>query len=166
MNKLRLIPILLLFAISSYAQKRLPKAQVKNLKYQKIELDSIIKNNGPVAISFWASWCKPCIEELNAINENIEELKEKYNFKLIGITIDDSRSLAKVRSITRTNNWDFDIYIDQNQELKRKLGISRIPFLLLLNNKGEIIWKHNSYTPGSEELLFEKIKEASNKTKI
>ncbi|MCT4615493.1 MAG: TlpA family protein disulfide reductase [Marinifilaceae bacterium] len=152
--------ILIICNIQIFAQKKLPELNLLDLKNSKHEIKKIVQNDGPVAISFWATWCKPCLNELNAINENIEEMREDFNFKMIAVSIDDSRSINKIKSTIRTYDWDFDVYIDINQKLKRALAINSIPHLILLNNKGEIIWEHSSYSPGSEEELFEKVKEA------
>jgi thiol-disulfide isomerase/thioredoxin len=161
MRKLTFL-LLLMASINLYSQKRIPELTIYNLKGDRFKTSQIFKHDGPVIIAFWATWCKPCINELSAFNDELEDLEEELNLKLVAISIDDSRSNSKLRSFVRGKGWEFDIFNDNNQELKRKLGITSIPHTLVLNKNGEIVWEHNSYTPGTEEEIFEIIRKLSN----
>ena len=43
-------------------------------------------------LSFWATWCVPCINELDALNEVYDELSKELKFKVYAISTDDSRT--------------------------------------------------------------------------
>jgi len=144
---------------------KMPSVQVKKLDGSKVNTQDIIKNNGkPVVISFWATWCKPCKKELDAIAENYEEWQKETGVKVIAISIDDSRSSAKVVTDVKSKNWPFEVYLDENQDLKRALNIINVPHTFLLDGEGNIVWSHNSYVEGDEEILFEHIKKISKTT--
>tara|TARA_B100001093_G_C26857933_1_gene1028371 strand:+ start:6280 stop:6768 length:489 start_codon:yes stop_codon:yes gene_type:complete len=142
-------------------------AQTKNNSFPSIELKSLegttintidIENDGkPIVICFWATWCKPCAKELDAISEVYEEWRDESGVKVIAVSIDDSRNLAKVAPYANGKDWPFEIYIDANSDLKRALNVNAIPHTFLLNEKKEIIWQHTSYFDGDEEELYEEI---------
>ena len=150
------------FGLSSQAQDKVPAIKIKDLKGALVDASKIAKNSGkPVVISFWATWCKPCIRELNAINDEYVDWVEETGVKLIAISIDDSRQSAKVRPFVSSQGWEYDVYLDENSELRRALNVNNIPHTFLLNGKGEIVWQHNGYLPGDEDHLFELIEKVA-----
>jgi peroxiredoxin len=152
---------MMILSVLFYSDK-MPSVQVKKLDGSKVNTLDIIKNNGkPVVISFWATWCKPCKKELDAIAENYEEWQKETGVKVIAVSIDDSRSSAKVVTDVKSKNWPFEVYLDENQDLKRSLNIINVPHTFLLDGEGNIVWSHNSYVEGDEEILFEHIKKIS-----
>ena len=121
---------------------------------------SVIQNDGkPIIISFWATWCKPCNRELNNIKEVYEEWQEETGVKLVAISIDDARTVAKVKPHVEGNDWPFEVYLDQNSDLKRAMGVVNVPHTFILNGQGEIVWQHTTYQPGAEEEVIEKVRE-------
>ena len=121
---------------------------------------SAIQNNGrPVIISFWATWCKPCNRELNNIKEVYEEWQQETGVKIVAISIDDARSAARVKPHAEGNDWPYEIYLDQNSDLKRAMGVVNVPHTFILNGDGEIVWQHTGYQDGGEEELIEKVRE-------
>ena len=78
--------------------------------------------------------------------------------KLVAVSIDDSRSLSKVKPYVNASGWDFDIYIDANKNLARAMGVSTVPHTFLINGNGKIVYEHRGYVDGDEEKLFEQIR--------
>ena len=149
---------LLLFSVTSFAQKRsLPNVTVKDLKGKQVNIQSVENEGHPIVISFWATWCKPCKKELNTISEVYEDWQDETGVKLIAISIDDSRSLSKVKPEVNTNGWEYDILLDTNKELCRSLGVTSVPHTFLLDGKGNIVWEHRGYIDGDEDELLEQI---------
>jgi thiol-disulfide isomerase/thioredoxin len=158
MKTLLFLSLFSLFSINLKAQKQLPNVTIRDLSGQAISSKDLISNEMPVVISFWATWCKPCISEMNNISEIYEEWKEEKTFKFIAISTDDARSNTRVKSLVAGNGWPFEFYLDSNQELKRALNINLIPYLIIVDKDGEIVYQHSGYTIGDEYELFEKIK--------
>lgn len=151
----------MLFSISAlYAQDVLPNMQLQSMDGKKIDLKDISQNDQVVVISLWATWCVPCKNELDAINEVYDDWKSETNVKLYAVSVDDSRTAKRVKPLVNGKGWDFEILLDPNSDLKRKLNTSTIPYTVIVKNN-KILYKHSGYTPGSERELFNKIKEFS-----
>ena len=148
-----------LTASISFAQNRtLPNIEVKNLNGTKLNITQIENEGSPIVISFWATWCKPCKKELNNIAEVYEDWQDETNVKIIAISIDDSRSMSKVNPYVNASDWDYEVYLDTNSDLKRAMGVSTVPHTFLLNAKKEIVWQHKGYIDGDENELYKEIK--------
>jgi len=146
-------------AITACAQNTLPATKIKTLAGQQVAFNAIpaLSENVAVIVSFWATWCIPCLTELNTINEQYEERQKQTPFKLLAVSVDDTRTSSKVRSLVAGKGWPYDIYLDPNSDLKRALNINEIPYVMVIKN-GKIIYQHTGYMPGNEEELFEAIR--------
>jgi len=156
------INLLFVFAtllnLKSVAQNDLPDVKIKTLTGNEVNFKSL-GNNGDTAliVSLWATWCIPCINELENINEQFEEMQKETPFKLAAVSIDDARTSSRVKSFVKGRGWNFDIYTDINSDLKRALNVNDVPHILIIKN-GKIVYQHNGYVPGNEVELFEKLK--------
>lgn len=157
--------VFLTININAIAQnnRKLPDIDLKDISGKNINSKTILNDSGLTIIDFWATWCKPCIQELDNINDVFPTWKKETGVKFIAVSIDDSRNIAKVAPIAKSRGWMYDILIDYNGDFKRALNVNTIPHTFLLNKKGEIIWQHNSYSPGDEDELYELIKQESIK---
>jgi peroxiredoxin len=156
--------IILLFTLFitslSFSQDVLPSMQIKSLDGQSIQLEDISKNDQLVVVSLWATWCVPCKNELDAISEVYDYWIDETNVKLYAISVDDSRTVKRVKPLVSGKGWDYEILLDTNSDLKRQLNAPTIPLTLLVKNN-KILYRHSGYTPGAEDELYKKIKEFS-----
>lgn len=160
MKKILLTFVAMTFAGCMFAQNaKLPEnVTIKTLDGQSVQ-SSVIQNDGkPMIISFWATWCKPCNRELNAIKEVYEEWQEETGVKLIAVSIDDARSASRVKPHVDGNSWEYEVYIDQNQDFKRAMNVVNVPHTFIVDGEGNIVWQHTSYVDGSEEEMIEIVK--------
>lgn len=135
---------------------------IKSLDGKTVQT-SVIQNEGkPMIISFWATWCKPCNRELNTIKEVYEEWQEETGVKLVAVSIDDAKSTARVKPHVDGMDWEYEVYLDANQDFKRAMGVVNVPHTFVVNGKGEIVWQHTSFVEGSEEELYEVVKKVAN----
>ena len=107
--------------------------------------------------SFWASWCAPCINELDEMNEIQAEWKKTINFEVIAVATDDTRTQKRVKPLVSGKEWEYTILLDTNQDFKRALSIVNIPYTIVVKNN-KIVHIQNGYVPGNEVDLFEKLK--------
>ena len=155
-KKFILTCIISLFVYFSNSQKVIPDVELKTLNGKSVKSIQAINQDGFTVISFWATWCIPCINELDAINEVISEWNEEENISVLAISTDDSRSKKRVRPLINGKDWVFDVISDSNQDFKRALGVVGIPHTIV-TYKSKIIHRRIGYIPGEEEDLFQVI---------
>lgn len=156
MKRILLILCLLISAQMLLAQ--LPSVQLKNLDGQSIATDSLSDGKRPLVLSFFATWCKPCLRELSAIEDVYQDWVAETNLRLVAISIDEGANSHKVKPLAKSRGWSFDILLDPNGDLKRALNVQVIPSVIVLSSKGKIIYRHTGYTDGSEEQIIEAIR--------
>ena len=150
---------LLFLCITYISYSQIPSVDVKTLDGSIINSVEFDNNNNPIIISFWATWCKPCKQELENIHEVYDEWREETNVKLIAISIDDARNTSKIKPLVNAKGWEYEGYQDSNREFATKMGVNPIPHTFLLNGDKKIVWDHVTYSDGDEEELYEKILE-------
>ena len=149
--------LFILLSVSSLSQNIVPNTKLKNLESEFIYTNDILNENNFYIVSFWATWCIPCINELDAIVDIYEEL-EKDNIEVIAISTDDARTKKRVRPMINGKDWNFKILLDENHDLKRALNIVGIPHTIITKGT-KIIYRRIGYSPGEEVDLFEFIRE-------
>ena len=158
--------ILLLVLLSAFCapiKAQLPQITLKSIDGKNVRLDTISNNEKPIIVSFFATWCKPCNRELSAINEVYDEWQKETGVKLIAISIDQAQNVNKVKPLVDANGWKYEVLLDPNGEVRRAVGAQMIPFVLVLDKNKNIVYKHSGYADGSENELYEKVKEACKK---
>jgi thiol-disulfide isomerase/thioredoxin len=150
------------FAVTM-SEKKVPAVTLKTLDGGKIS-SADFKNDGkPYIINFWATWCAPCKKELDNIAEVYENWQKETGVKIIAISIDDARTSGRVASTVTAKGWDYEVYIDENSDFKRALGVNNPPSTFLVDGKGNIVYEHTGYAEGDEDELFEKVKALTEK---
>ena len=146
------------FAVAAVSAQQLPDVMVENAQGKMVSVRSL-SNGKPMIISYWSIACKPCIQELNAINDALAEWREEAELEVVAVSVDDARLKASAKAIASSRGWEFICVYDENQDLKRAMNVSLTPQSFVVDGEGDIIFSHSGYTPGSEQLLFDKIVE-------
>lgn len=146
--------------VSAVAFAQVPSVTVENAKGEALDTRSILDEGVPVIVSFWSTSCKPCIRELDAIYDALPDWKEEADFRVVAVSTDDSRLLAKARSFAEGRGWgeDYILLFDKNQDFMRAMNVSVVPHVFVLDSEGKIVYSHTSYIPGNEIELFEAVK--------
>ncbi|MBR4129566.1 MAG: TlpA family protein disulfide reductase [Bacteroidaceae bacterium] len=158
MKKSILLSIVALALSVSSLQAQLPAVTLKTLNGSEVRTDTLSNNGKPFIIDFFATWCKPCNRELDAISEVYEEWQEETGVKIIAISIDQAQNINKVKPLVNNHGWEYEVLLDPNGDFKRALGCQMIPYTIIVNGMGEIVYKHNGYTDGAEAELIEKVR--------
>ena len=161
MKKLFLIVSLALISLLSFAQ--LPSVTLKTIDGKTVNTAKLSNNGKPFIISFFATWCKPCQQELDAINEVIADWEEETGVKLFAISIDQGQNVDKVKPLVDSKGWEFDVLLDPNSDFKRAMNVTLVPSVCVIDGKGNIVDQRSGYTVGSEKHLIEKVRELLKK---
>ena len=148
------------------AQERLPEVILKDIEGRTVQTDTISNNGKPLVIAFFATWCKPCNRELKSIDELYDDWQRETDVRIVAVSIDQAQNVNKVKPLVDQNGWRYDVLLDPNGELRRALSIQSVPYTLLLDGQGNIVYKHNGYTDGAEAELYEKVKEVAGKQSL
>ena len=156
MKKFLSLSLLVLSAQTVFAQ--LPKISLNDINGKVVETDTLSNGGRPFIIDFFATWCKPCNRELDAIHEVYADWQEETGVKIYAVSIDQAQNINKVKPLVDNHGWKYDVLLDPNGDLKRAFGIQMIPYVLIVDGKGNIVYKHQGYTDGAEEELMEKVR--------
>ena len=153
---------LIFLSLTLFSQQgKLPSVDVKTVYGETFNTSKISNDDNPIILSFWATWCKPCIKELSAFHELYPQWQEETGVKVVAVSIDNARSSSKVLPMVNGNGWEFKVLLDPNGDFKREMGVNTIPHTFLINGDGQVVWQHTSYSEGSEHQLFDKVKKLS-----
>ncbi len=147
-------------------QKLPENISIKTLDGKTVQSSTLQNEGKPFIVSFWATWCKPCLRELNTIKEVYEDWQDETGVKIIAVSIDDARAASRVKPLVNGSGWEYEVYIDQNQDLKRAMNVVNVPHTFIVNGKGEIVWQHTSFVEGSEDKLIELVKKLLHNEEI
>ena len=156
LNTKAISPFLFLFIFNlNLSQELIPNTKLTDFNKKSVSTDLILENGKYYVLSFWATWCIPCINELDAITDNYEEWTDN-RVEIIAVSTDDSRTKKRVRPMVNGKNWAFKIFLDENHDFKRALNIDGIPHTIVTKGK-QIISRRVGYSPGEEIDLLDSI---------
>lgn len=148
--------LFLSFSVTLSFSQNIDKNIILNpLMGKKIKLENYL-SNGPVLINFWATWCAPCIKEMPYLDQFEKRYKDK-GFSVLAVSVDNQKSLSQVRSFIKTKKFSFDIFLDPNMQIFKKLSGNLMPTNVLIDKNGKVVWRHYGYLPGDEKKMEEQI---------
>lgn len=153
-----LFSLVILCAISANAQ--LPSVQLKDLQGKPVDSATLSNDGKPFIMSFWATWCKPCIRELKAIDEVYADWVEETGVKVYAISVDEAQNVSKVKPFVDSRGWEYEVLLDPNSDFCRAMGAQNVPHVVVVDGNGKIIESHSGYTDGSEDHLIELVRKA------
>jgi thiol-disulfide isomerase/thioredoxin len=154
----------LMFATIGYSQSEnkvlfsLPDVNIQTVQGEPFNTKQIKNDGKPIIITFWATWCKPCMKEHDAINDVYEDWVDETGVKLYAVSIDNARSSKNVLPTVNGKSWDFEVLLDPNGDLKRAMNVNIPPHTFILNGKREVVWQHIGYLDGDEQEYIEIVK--------
>lgn len=156
-NFLVMAALFLLATTAAFAQ--LPSVTLKSMDGKEVNTATLNNGGKPFIISFFATWCKPCNRELDAINEVYADWQEETGVKVIAISIDQAQNINKVKPLVDGKGWEYEVLLDPNSEFRRAMGVNLIPHVFIIDGNGKIVESRSGYTEGGEGHLIEKVRE-------
>lgn len=133
-------------------ERKAPDFRLKNITGEMVHFYDQL-GDGPILVDFWATWCIPCMQEM----EQFQKLYEKYHedgFEIFGISVDNPRSSSKIKPTVASKGWTFPILLDPDKEVLKKFGgKQKIPYLVVVSPDGDIIAIHEGYKAGNEKVI-------------
>ena len=157
MKKIFLLAVLALF-VSTAAVAQIPSVKLKDINGKTVDTSKLSNDGKPFVISFFATWCHPCLRELSTINEVYADWQDETGMKLIAVSIDQAQDANKVKPLVDGKGFEYEVLLDVNGDFKRAMGVNNIPHVFLFDGKGKKVYSHLGYKSGDEKALFEEIK--------
>ncbi|MFW5705583.1 MAG: TlpA family protein disulfide reductase [Bacteroidota bacterium] len=156
MKKLFSLLVLMMLISLAYGQDnldalfKLPEVNIQTIDGKPFNTKNITNDGKPIIITFWATWCKPCMKEHDAINDVYQEWVDGTGVKIYAVSIDNARSSKRVLPTVNGKGWEFEVLLDPNGDLKRAMNVNIPPHTFVLNGDGEVVWQHVGYLEGDE----------------
>ena len=153
MKKVLVLLMGVMFVCVSYAQ--LPNVTLQDIEGNTVQTGSIENDGKPMIISFWATWCKPCLRELKAIHEVYPDWQDETGVRMIIVSIDQAQDANRVKPLVDGFGWEYEVLLDPNSDFKRAMNVQNVPHVFVLDGKGKIVYNHAGYVDGGEEDIYE-----------
>ncbi len=158
MKKFMIAAAALFLAFTSFAE--LPSVQLKDIDGKRVDTAKLNNDGKPYIISFFATWCKPCLRELDAIRDVYPDWQDETGVKLIAVSIDKAQDESKVKPLVNSKNYEYEVLLDPNGDFKRAMGVNLVPTVFVIDGNNNIIETRTQYTEGSESHLIEVVRKA------
>lgn len=159
-KKFLLASAVVLTAISASAA--LPSVTLKDINGNNVDTATLSNDGKPFVISFFATWCKPCLRELKAVHEVLPDWQDETGVRVIAVSIDEAQNEQKVKPLVEGKGWseDYTVLLDPSAEFKRQMNVNDIPHVFVVDGEGNVVWNHQGYVDGGEEDILEAVKNA------
>jgi cytochrome c biogenesis protein CcmG/thiol:disulfide interchange protein DsbE len=154
---LAILFFIILTPVISYSQY-FNEIEKDDLNGNEIVLSKLLEK-GPVMISFWATWCSPCKEEMKKMQPIYEKYKDQ-GFTYLAISQDNQKSVSKVKSFINANKYTFPVIFDLDKKIFEDYSGVGIPYSLIIDKNKNIIAKHLGYITGDEVKIEKEIEDA------
>lgn len=153
MKKILLLAMMAICVLTISAQ--LPNVKLQDMDGNTVQTGEICNDGKPIIISFWATWCKPCLRELKAIHEVYPDWQDETGVKMIIVSIDQAQDAHRVKPMVDGFGWEYEVLLDPNGDFKRAMNVQNVPHVFVLDGNGQIVYNHTGYVDGGEEDIYE-----------
>ena len=122
---------------SNLLDKEVPIFESKSLLKDKKFISSKVFGNEVILVNFFATWCKPCIDE----HEYIKRFSEEKEIRMIGINYKDNPKKT-IEWLINLGNPYSDVLVDKNGRLAIDWGVYGIPETFIVDARGIIKYRH------------------------
>jgi peroxiredoxin len=91
-----------------------------------------------LVLNFWASWCKPCVDEMPSLNRFAQDLR-KDGVVVLGISVDHDKE--KFEKFVKNANIQFPVYLDEKADIPWSYGTTKYPETYIIDKSGKVVEK-------------------------
>lgn len=157
MKTIYILVALLMAVTVAYGQTNILSAtDVKTLDGTTVSSDNIIKPGTLTMLVFWKSTSNECYQNLESLQDIWLDSHKENGVNLVSVCVDAVGSYCHIKPYVNGNGWEFDTYIDVNNDLKRSMGVTEFPCTILLDKDHNQIFRYEGFYAGSEDLFSQK----------
>jgi len=146
--KLRFLEVFVLGALSAKSQQ-LPSVKVADSRTGKVvPFNSVVKRGRVSLITFWGTWCTHGKHQVKTIAAKLPEWHKHVDFDFVAIAEDQVGTEGLVSKYVAINNWSFPCYTDAAAGLKPSLGFFALPYTIVVDRNGKVVYKYTGYENG------------------
>jgi thiol-disulfide isomerase/thioredoxin len=112
-------------------------------------------------LTFWATWCGPCRDELPQLERMADAIKGRGGV-VLAVNVDSPR--PSVDAFVQDTKLSLPVYL-LDRRTQAALGISRIPFTVLLDGEGGVVRIYEGYSKKGMQDLQKQLDELLPKTR-
>tara|TARA_R110000782_G_scaffold205433_7_gene293736 strand:- start:1499 stop:2014 length:516 start_codon:yes stop_codon:yes gene_type:complete len=106
-------------------------------------------------VTFWASWCGPCLKELPVLNA-IQKQGGSDRIQVVAINLKEPRKHYR-KVLRKMKDYEIDFVHDERGSVARKYDVEGIPHMLIINVDGRVAYQHIGYTEAAIPTIVEEI---------
>lgn len=111
-----------------------------------------------IVIDFWATYCIQCRPQLDALAKLYAKYKDE-GLEVLIVSVDSPQNTGKIKPFFRSRGYEFPVLLDTDSQIARVLKPRPgLPYTVLIDRGGNIVYQHEGYKKGEEVTLEEKIK--------
>ncbi len=134
-----------------------PEIVLKDLQGRDVKLSDL--RGKIVLVNFWATWCKPCKEEMPAMQASYDNLRDKG---FVVLAVNELEDTARVAEHIRTHGHTFEVVMDHNNQVANMYGVVGLPASFLIDPQG-IVRERISGSLLTESRIEEMVKKYGEK---
>ncbi len=140
--------------MSAFSQKSgLPNVDVYTLEGRSISAEIINNDGKPLLVVFWKTNDKDCLEQISMFNEIYNDSLKTKGVKFVAICVNCTGNLYHIKPFVYGHDFNFEVYVDKNGDLKRAMAVPELPFTILFDQNMKVFSQHIGYCRGDENLI-------------
>ncbi len=128
---------------------KLPNVNLTTLEGKAVNIGDL-KSAKPTIICFWSITDDASIQRINAIQENYGANKNEV--RIIAISTDNNTFIVKPKVLF--SGWEFEVYMDSNQDFKRAMGVGNFQNTIVIDANGNTVYNNTNVKSENETALF------------
>jgi peroxiredoxin len=151
-----LLFVCMLWAPTTYAADAAPDFTLRDINGTSVSLSEY--KGKVIVMSFWATWCGPCKEEMPHLQQMLNERGDK-GVVVFSVSTDDARTASQVKPYIKRMGYSFTVLLDRSSSVLTQYNPSKtLPFTVIIDQEQNIAKVHSGYNPGDEKELFHFVK--------